>query len=147
MDIALMIDTQNGVTWRQWRHLLALAERLGFPRIYRSDHFFTGGQRESLECYLSLAIAATETQRIHFGPLVTPVTFRHPADVGRMAAQLDVLSGGRFILGLGAGWNEAEHRAYGLPFPGVKERIERLEETVEVIRALWSDGPRSYSGH
>src|SRR5262245_12777442 len=115
MQIGLMVEGQNGLTWERWIHILKLAERLNFPTVMRSDHFFTGlPQQSSIEAYLSFAVAARETSRLRFGPLVTPVTFRSPVDVGRMAAQLDLLSGGRFVMGLGAGWNEAEHKAYGI---------------------------------
>lgn len=91
-------------------------------------------------------MAAPQTERIRFGPLVTPVTFRPPVNVGRMAAQLDLLSNGRFVMGLGAGWNEAEHAAYGVPFPPIGERLSRLEEAIHVMRALWGPGPASYEG-
>ena len=117
MDIGLMVEGQNGLSWERWSHILALAERLGFPSLFRSDHYFIGSHKDSLEAYLSFVLAAKETQNVRFGPLVTPVTFRSPVDIGRMAAQIDVLSGGRFVMGLGAGWNEAEHRGYGIPFP------------------------------
>ncbi|MEX0782869.1 MAG: TIGR03560 family F420-dependent LLM class oxidoreductase [Dehalococcoidia bacterium] len=103
-------------------------------------------QQDSLEAYLSFVMAARETERIRFGPLVSPVTFRSPVDVGRMAAQVDALSGGRFVMGMGAGWNEAEHRAYGIAFPAVKERMDRLEEAIHVVRALWGEGPASFEG-
>jgi len=146
MDIGLMVEGQNGLTWERWIHILRLAERLGFPTIFRSDHYFIGPQQDSLEAYLSFAVAARETSRIRFGPLVSPVTFRSPVDTGRMAAQIDQLSAGRFVMGLGAGWNEAEHRAYGIPFPPLKERFDRLEEAIEMIRALWAPGPASFAG-
>lgn len=146
MDVGLMVEGQNGLTWERWRHILALAERLGFPSVHRSDHYFIGTQQSSIEAYLSLAVAAVETSHIRFGPLVSPVTFRHPADVARMAAQLDVLSGGRFKLGVGAGWNEPEHIAYGLPFPAAKERLDRLEEALRLMRALWSEDEASFEG-
>ena len=146
MDIGLMVEGQNGLTWERWRHILALAERLKFPSVFRSDHYFIGPQQDSLEAYLSFVMAASETKSIRFGPLVSPVTFRSPVDVARMAAQLDVLSGGRFVMGLGAGWNEAEHRAYGIPFPPVKERFDRLEEAINVIKTLWAPGAGSYEG-
>ena len=146
MDIGLMVEGQNGLTWERWLHILAMAERLGFPSLFRSDHYFIGSQRSSIEAYLSLAVAARETRRLRFGPLVTPVTFREPVNVGRMAAQLDALSGGRFVMGLGAGWNEPEHLAYGIPFPPVRERFDRLEEAIELMRALWSPGPATYDG-
>ena len=146
MRIGLMVEGQNGLTWERWSHILALAERLGFPSVFRSDHYFIGPQQNSLEAYLSFVMAAKETRTIRFGPLVTPVTFRPPADVGRMVAQIDQLSGGRFVMGLGAGWNEAEHRAYGIAFPPVKERFERLEEAIQLIRAMHQDGPTTFAG-
>ena len=147
MDIGLMIEGQNGLTWERWRHILAMAERLGFPTVFRSDHYFIGPQQDSLEAYLSFVMAAQETRRIRFGPLVTPVTFREPVNVARMAAQIDVLSGGRFVMGLGAGWNEAEHHAYGIPFPPLKERFDRLEEAIHLSKALWGPGRSTYAGH
>ncbi|MBX7110664.1 MAG: TIGR03560 family F420-dependent LLM class oxidoreductase [Dehalococcoidia bacterium] len=146
MEVGLMVEGQNGLSWERWRHILALAERLGFPSLHRSDHYFIGTQQSSIEAYLSLAVAAVETSRIRFGPLVSPVTFRHPVDVARMGAQLDVLSGGRFKLGLGAGWNEPEHVAYGLPFPGAKERLDRLEEALRLMRGLWDEGEATFEG-
>lgn len=146
MQIGLMVEGQNGLTWERWIHILKLAERLKFPTVMRSDHYFIGQQQDSLEAYLSFTVAARETSRIRFGPLVSPVTFRSPVDVGRMAAQIDLLSGGRFVMGLGAGWNEAEHKAYGIPFPAVKERFDRLDEAIQVIRALWGDGPANFDG-
>ncbi|MGE0135038.1 MAG: TIGR03560 family F420-dependent LLM class oxidoreductase [Dehalococcoidia bacterium] len=146
MDIGLMVEGQNGLTWERWRHIVGLAERLGFPSVHRSDHYFIGTQQSSIEAYLSLAVAAVDTSRIRLGPLVSPVTFRHPVDVARAAAQLDVLSEGRFKLGVGAGWNEPEHRAYGLPFPGAKERLDRLEEALQVMRALWDEDEATFEG-
>lgn len=114
--------------------------------MFRSDHYFIGTQQDSLEAYLSFVLAARETSRIRFGPLVSPVTFRSPVDVGRMAAQIDLLSGGRFVMGLGAGWNEAEHRAYGIPFPPIKERFDRLEEAIQLMQRLWGEGPVDFAG-
>ncbi|MCC7363553.1 MAG: LLM class F420-dependent oxidoreductase [Dehalococcoidia bacterium] len=146
MDIGLMVEGQNGLTWERWRHILQLAERLGFPTVFRSDHYFIGQQQDSLDAYLSFVMAASETSSIRFGPLVSPVTFRSPVDVARMAAQVDVLSGGRFVMGMGAGWNEPEHVAYGIPFPPVRERFDRLEEAIHVAKALWEPGPATYEG-
>lgn len=146
MDIGLMVEGQFDLTWERWRRILSLAERLRFPTLFRSDHYFIGAQRQSLDPYLSFAVAALETRALRFGPLVSPVTFRSPVDVGRMAAQLDLLSGGRFWLGMGAGWHEPEHTAYGIPFPPAKERLDRLEEALHVVKALWGPGPVSYHG-
>ena len=103
-------------------------------------------QQDSLDPYLSFTLAAAETEHIRFGPLVTPITFRHPVNLGRMAAQIDLLSGGRFVMGVGAGWNVGEHAAYGLDFPSTRERFDRLSEGIEVMRALWGEGPASYEG-
>ncbi len=146
MQISLMVEGQNGLTWERWSHILALAERLGFPGLYRSDHYFVGQQQDSLETYLSFVMAASETSNIRFGPLVTPITFRAPVNVGRMVAQIDDLSGGRFVCGLGAGWNDTEHTTYGIPFPAVKERFDRLEEAIALIKALWTQSPATYDG-
>ena len=122
MDISLMVEGQNGLTWGKWSNILKTSEAAGLSGVFRSDHFFIGEQQESLEPYLSFVMAALQTNHIRFGPMVTPVTFRPPANVGRMAAQIDQLSHNRFVLGLGGGWNEAEHRAYGVNFPPVGER-------------------------
>ena len=146
MDIGLMVEGQDGLTWDRWRHILALAERLNFPTLFRSDHYFIGTHQQSLEAYLSFVLAAMETSRLRFGPLVSPVTFRRPVNVARMAAQLDQLSDGRFVLGLGGGWNEDEHRAYGVPFPPLSERFDRLEEALQLTKTLWNDNPASYDG-
>ncbi|HJN91412.1 MAG TPA: TIGR03560 family F420-dependent LLM class oxidoreductase, partial [Dehalococcoidia bacterium] len=146
MDISLMVEGQNGLTWERWSHILALAERLHIPSVFRSDHYFIGEQQDSLEAYLSFVMAASETEHIHFGPLVTPVTFRRPVDIGRMSAQIDALSGGRFVCGLGAGWNEEEHTAYGLPFPAVGERFDRLENAIQLMQALWTQSPATHDG-
>lgn len=141
-----MVEGQNGLTWERWIHIVRTAERLGLSSVFRSDHYFIGAHKSSLDAYLTFAVAARETQRIRFGPLVSPVTFRSPVDVGRMAAQISQLSNGRFQLGLGAGWYQPEHDGYGIPFPPVKERFDRLTESIQVIRALWGQGPASFRG-
>ncbi|HIF12788.1 MAG TPA: LLM class flavin-dependent oxidoreductase, partial [Dehalococcoidia bacterium] len=123
MRIGLMIEGQAGLTWERWSHILRTAERLQFPSIFRSDHYVIGAPKSSLDAYLTFAIAARETSSIRFGPLVTPITFRSPQDVGRMAAQINQLSNGRFLLGLGAGWHEPEHVRFGIPFPPLHERF------------------------
>ena len=146
MQISLMVEGQNGLNWDLWSNILRRSEEAGLAGVYRSDHFFIGPQQDSLEPYLSFAMAAMQTERIRFGPMVTPITFRPPVNVGRMAAQLDLLSNGRFVMGLGAGWNESEHVAYGVPFPPIGERLSRLEEAIHVMRGLWGPGPASYEG-
>jgi len=146
MRIGLMIEGQAGLTWERWSHILRTAERLHFPSIFRSDHYVIGTPKSSLDAYLTFVVAARETNSIRFGPLVTPITFRSPQDVGRMAAQINQLSNGRFLLGLGAGWHEPEHVSFGIPFPPLSERFDRLEEAINVIKTLWAPGPASYKG-
>jgi F420-dependent oxidoreductase-like protein len=146
MDIGLMVEGQNGLTWDRWIHIYQLAERLGFPSLFRSDHYFIGTQRQSLDTFASLAVAARETKNIRLGPLVSPMTFRSPVELARTAVSLDQLSGGRFVLGLGAGWHQPEHDAYGFRFPEVPERANRFVEGVEIVKHLWSKGPSSFDG-
>lgn len=148
MQLGVMIEGQEGLTWEGWRQIMACVEALGFESLWRSDHFLSlvDSTRESLETWVALTLTAAETTRLRFGPLVCPITFRHPALLARMAAAVDALSGGRLVLGLGAGWNAQEHQAFGLPFPSLKERMDRLEEGLEVIRALLGNEPAQFAG-
>jgi F420-dependent oxidoreductase-like protein len=149
MDIAIMIEGQNGLTWPRWQKLAAAVEDLGFAGLYRSDHF-TNAQppdQDSLELWVSLTWLASHTKRIEFGSLVSPVSFRHPALTARMAAAVDDLSGGRLTLGLGAGWQEREHHLFGFDLLPLKERFDRFEDGLEVItRLLKSDEPVTFEG-
>jgi G6PDH family F420-dependent oxidoreductase len=132
-----------GATPEWW---LASARRLedaGYPAVWAWDHFVGGGDRTVavVEQWTILAAAAGATSRLRIGTFVSNVMNRHPGVVARMAATLQAASGGRFTLGIGVGGNAAEHRAYGIDFPEVKERAERLEEAIQVVRALWAGGP------
>lgn len=106
MEIALMVEGQNGLNWPRWQRIAQAAEDLGFVGLYRSDHYTnaSGPDLDSLELWVSLTWLASHTSRIEFGPIVSPVSFRHPTMTARMAAAVDDLSGGRLQLGLGAGW-------------------------------------------
>jgi len=149
MRIGVMIEGQEGLTWERWFRIAERVESLGLDSLWRSDHFFSLSghpERPALECWTSLTALAQRTQRIRFGPLVSPITFRHPALLARMAAAVDGLSDGRLVLGVGAGWNEAEHAAYGITLPPLKERFDRLEEGIAVIKALWTGGPVDLDG-
>ncbi|MDQ6710417.1 MAG: LLM class F420-dependent oxidoreductase [Candidatus Dormibacteraeota bacterium] len=149
MKIGLMIEGQEGLTWERWFALAGQVESLGLDSLWRSDHFFSvmgRTERSSLEAWVSMTALAARTRKIRFGPLVSPMTFRHPALLARMAAAVDVLSQGRLVLGVGAGWNEDEHAAYGITLPPMKERMDRLEEGINVIRALWQGGPVTLDG-
>ena len=149
LEIAIMIEGQNGLTWRTWQNIAAAVEELGFTGLYRSDHFTNadGPDKDSLECWTSLTWLASHTQRIEFGPLVSPVSVRNPALTARMAAAVDDLSGGRLTLGLGAGWQEREHHVFGFDLLDVKARFARFHEGLEVItRLLKSDQPANFDG-
>ncbi len=147
--ISIMIEGQMGVTWPHWKRLVAEVEELGFAGMFRSDHF-TNAQppdKDSLETIVSLTYLADRTQRIHFGPLVAPVSFRHPVFLARQAAAIDDLSNGRMILGLGAGWQEREHYLFGFDLGDLPTRMERFHEGLEVVtRLLKSAEPVSYQG-
>ena len=149
MDIAIMIEGQNGLNWPRWKRIVKHVEDLGFAGLYRSDHFTNSEPPDidSLDLWVSLTWLADNTSRIEFGPLVTPFSFRHPAHIVRMASAVDDLSGGRLTLGLGAGWQEREHQVFGFPLLDINGRFKRLEEGLElVICLLRSDDPSSFSG-
>ncbi len=149
MDIAIMIEAQNGLTWPRWQNLAAAVEDLGFAGLYRSDHFTNAGppDMESLELWVSLTWLASHTTRIEFGPLVSPVSVRHPVLTARMASAVDDLSGGRLTLGLGAGWQEREHVMFGFDLLDLKSRFNRFEEGLEVItRLLKPDSSVTFEG-
>ncbi len=140
MQLTLMIEGQEGVGWGQWTALAAACERNGFDGLFRSDHyasFAEPGERETLDAWATLAALAAVTSRIRLGALVSPATFRHPSVLAKMVATVDHVSEGRIELGLGAGWHEGEHLAFGFPFPPVADRIAMLEEQVEIMHLLW----------
>lgn len=149
IDVAIMIEGQNGLTWTRWQRIAQVVEELGFDGLYRSDHYTNADppDKESLELWVSLTWLASHSRQIPFGPLVSPVSFRHPTMTARMAAAVDDLSGGRLVLGLGAGWQEREHTNYGWDLLDIDGRFTRFEEGVEVItRLLQSNTPFNYSG-
>lgn len=150
MQLGVMLEGQEGINWRRWRHLSALVEELGFGSLWRSDHFCSlmgRPERDALETWVSLAELAGRGTRLQFGPLVCSMTFREPSLLARMAAAVDDLSGGKLVLGVGAGWNVPEHQAFGLPFPALGKRMDQLEEGIAVIKALWTGEPVSYNGN
>src|SRR5947199_9211771 len=113
--VSIQIEGQNGLTWAYWKRLVTEVEDLGFSGMFRSDHFTNARppDKDSLEMIVSLTYLADHTQRIHFGPLVAPLSVRNPSMLARQAAALDDLSNGRMILGLGAGWQERENPLFG----------------------------------
>jgi F420-dependent oxidoreductase-like protein len=147
--ISIMIEGQNGLTWPHWKRLVADVDQLGFAGLFRSDHFTNARppDKDSLEMIVSLTYLADHSQHIHFGPLVAPLSFRHPTLLARQAVALDDLSNGRMILGVGAGWQEREHTLFGHGLGDVPMRMTRLEEGLEVItHLLRSDEPVTFEG-
>lgn len=138
IEIAIMLEGQNGLTWPRWQRLAQAVEDLGFAGLYRSDHYTNANppDKESLELWVSLTWLASHTSRIEFGPLVSPVSFRQPTMTARMASAVDDLSGGRLILGLGAGWQEREHHNYDWPLLDVPGRFARFTEGLDIITHL-----------
>jgi F420-dependent oxidoreductase-like protein len=149
LELAIMIEGQNGLTWPRWQNIVRLVEDLGFVGLFRSDHFTNSDPPdiESLELWTSLTWLADNTERIEFGPLVTPFSFRHPAHTARIASAVDDLSNGRLVLGLGAGWNKREHDLFGFDLLEPKSRFDRFEEGMQVVtRLLQSDEPVTFEG-
>ncbi|HWG57236.1 MAG TPA: TIGR03560 family F420-dependent LLM class oxidoreductase [Gaiellaceae bacterium] len=149
MRVCLMIEGQEGVTWDEWVALAQAAEESGLEGLFRSDHYagLMGDEtRGALDAWTTLAALAAVTRRIRLGSLVSPVTFRHPALLAKAVTTADHVSGGRVELGIGAGWNEREHAAYGFPFPDLGERLERLEEQLELIVRQWTEDEVTFDG-
>ncbi len=149
IEIAIMIEGQDGLNWPRWKRLARTVEELGFVGLFRSDHYTNANppDKDSLELWISLAWLADETERLEFGPMVTPFSFREPTMTARMAAAVDDLSAGRLILGLGAGWQDREHHNFGHDLLDVSGRMDRLEEGVQVVSALLqSDEPVDFEG-
>lgn len=147
--IGIMIEGQEDLTWERFFRLADAVERLGFESLFRSDHLTSlvgFPKRETLALWASLTALAVRTRRIRFGPLVSPMTFRHPVEQAKLAAAVSVLSGGRLDMGIGAGWNEHEHHIFGVPYPRFKTRLEILDEGATVIKGLWSGEPQSFQG-
>jgi F420-dependent oxidoreductase-like protein len=128
------------------------ADECGFHAVWNYDHFYgiggglTGVEQDTLEGWTTLAAMATIVKRARIGCMVTGITYRHPAVLANMAVTVDHISGGRLDFGIGAAWHEDEHRAYGIPFPSALERVEMLEESVQLIKALWTDERTTFEG-
>ena len=149
IELAIMLEGQDGLNWPRWQRLATAVEDLGFAGLYRSDHYTNPEppDKDSLELWVSLTWLASHTERIEFGPLVSPVSFRDPTMTSRMAAAIDDLSGGRLNLGLGAGWQVREHHNYGWDLLEIPNRFDRFEEGLEVVsRLLSSDASSDFSG-
>ena len=142
MDLRIFTEPQQGASYDELAAVARAAEQHGFSAFFRSDHYLKMGDVSGLpgptDAWLTLAGIARETSTIRLGTLVTASTFRHPGVLAISVAQVDAMSGGRVELGIGAAWYDAEHTAYGIPFPPLGERFERLEEQLAVITGLWA---------
>lgn len=141
MELRIFTEPQQGADYEDQLRLARTAEKCGYGAFFRSDHYLSMGSGDGLpgptDAWITLAGLARETSRIRLGTLVSSVTFRHPGPTAISVAQVDRMSGGRVDFGLGAGWFEAEHSAYGIPFPDVRERFDVLEDSLAVITGLW----------
>ncbi|WP_329019438.1 LLM class F420-dependent oxidoreductase [Micromonospora rifamycinica] len=141
MRVTVFIEPHRGASYDDQLRFAQLCEAGGFDGFLRADHYRAMGDEPGLpgptDAWLTLAALARETSRIRLGTLVTSATFRLPGPLAVMVAQVDQMSGGRVELGIGAGWYEREHTAYGIPFPGVGERFDRLAEQLEIVTGLW----------
>ncbi|MCP2335891.1 LLM class F420-dependent oxidoreductase [Actinomadura rupiterrae] len=141
MRLRIFTEPQQGASYETLLAVAKAAEDLGFDAFFRSDHYLKMGDVPGLpgpsDAWITLAGLARETDRIRLGTLVTAATFRLPGPLAVAVAQVDQMSGGRVDLGIGTGWFEQEHTAYGIPFPSLGERFDRLEEQLEIITGLW----------
>lgn len=147
MRFALMLEPQQGLSYAGQSEIARLAEEIGFEALFRSDHYqsFPGpAGLPTTDAWAVLAGLARDTTRIRLGALVSPVTFRLPGNFAKVAVTVQEMSGGRVEVGLGAGWNDDEHRQYAFPFPPIDVRAEMLEEQVQILRGLW-DEPDGWS--
>jgi F420-dependent oxidoreductase-like protein len=144
-----MIEGQEDVTWADWVALARACEAQGIGTLFRSDHYLSvqgHHARGSLDAWATICALAAVSSELRFGTLVSPATFRHPSQLAKVVASADDISGGRIELGMGTGWLESEHVAYGFPFPPLRERMERLEEQLQIVAGEWSEGPFSFEG-
>jgi F420-dependent oxidoreductase-like protein len=153
MQLRIFTEPQQGADYATLLRIARATEDLGFDAFFRSDHYLKMGDVSGLpgptDAWITLAGLAVQTERIRLGTLVSPVTFRYPGPLAVSVAQIDHMSGGRVELGIGAGWFDAEHTAYGIPFPGLGDRFGMLEEQLAVITGLWTtaEGEKfSFSG-
>src|SRR6188472_1232545 len=140
MELRIFLEPQQGATHDDQLAIAQLAEELGFGAFFRSDHYLAmgvDGRPGPTDSWVTLAAIARETSTIRLGTMMTSATFRYPGPLAISVAQVDHMSGGRVELGIGAGWYDAEHAAYAIPFPSTSERFDNLEETLAILTGLW----------
>src|SRR5438270_4806949 len=150
MQLCLMIEGQEGVRWPEWVAIARACEEHGIPALFRSDHYMNldgrHPEREALDAWGTICALAALTSTLRLGTLVSPASFRHPSNLAKLATTADHISNGRVEVGLGAGWHEGEHDAYGFPFAPTGERIDVLAEQLEVVLGNWGQQPFAFEG-
>lgn len=149
IDFGIQIEPQLGFDYESVEKIAMEAEKADYNSIWSSDHFFLDDKSEDRNCmevWTLLAALAVRTEKIRLGSLVTCNSYRYPAVLAKIAATVDVISNGRLFFGFGAGWKEIEYKAYGIPFPPLKERIDRMEEAIQIIKLLWTQPKVTFKG-
>ena len=149
VEFGIQIEPQFGFSYQKIKELALECEAAGFNSMWLSDHFFMGPHsvdQDCLECWTTLSALAVDTSRLRLGTMATCVSYRYPAILAKIAASVDVISGGRVEFGIGAGWKEEEYNAYGIPFPSPGERVGMLTEAVQIIQALWTQERATFEG-
>ena len=145
----IQIEPQLGFNYTTVEEIALKAEKIGYHSIWASDHFFldtNSEEKNCMEAWTLLAALAAKTRTLRLGTLVTCNSYRYPAVLAKIAATVDMISNGRLEFGIGAGWKEIEYNAYGIPFPSIKDRMDQLEEAIQIIKKLWMEPKVSYSG-
>lgn len=150
MQLCLMIEGQEGVSWPQWLAVANACQQHGVPALFRSDHYMNldlqHPERASLDAWGTICGLAAVSSTIELGTMVSPATFRHPSNLAKLVTTADHISGGRVSLGLGAGWHDREHEAYGFPFADTGTRMDVLEEQLQIVLGSWGDERFSFAG-
>ncbi|MHA2226944.1 MAG: TIGR03560 family F420-dependent LLM class oxidoreductase [Candidatus Hodarchaeales archaeon] len=149
LSFGIQIEPQLGFNYLTVEKIALNAEKVGYDSIWSSDHFFLDNKSEEKNCmeaWTLLAALASKTTTLRLGALVTCNSYRYPAVLAKIAATVDMISNGRLEFGIGAGWKEIEYNAYGIPFPSVKDRMDQLEESIQIIKKLWTEPKVSFEG-
>src|SRR5438270_8240422 len=150
MQLCLMIEGQEGVRWPEWVALARACEEHGVAALFRSDHYMNldgrHPERAALDAWSTVCALAALTSTLRLGTMVSPATFRHPSNLAKLATSADHISGGRIELGVGAGWHEREHAAYGFPFASTRDRVGVLEEQLQIVLGNWGGEPFTFHG-
>ncbi len=149
IKFGIQIEPQLGFDYASVEQIALEGEKVGYDSIWSSDHFFLDDkseERNCMECWALLAALAVKTTKLRLGTLVTCNSYRYPAVLAKMAATVDMISNGRLFFGFGAGWKEIEYNAYGIRFPPLKERMDRMEEAIQIIKLLWTESKPNFKG-